>query len=111
MLAILGLSLIMNVIWGSIASGLRAERNAEFRGVAIRLASSQLARARVAKYGELSSVAAPAHDVTINNRVYKVETAVKTDPTQKLSTIVTTVTWKVGMRQLEYQATLVRSEL
>lgn len=111
MLAILGLSLIMNVIWSSIASGLRAERNAEFRGVAIRLASSELARARVAKYEELSSVAAPAHDVTINDRTYKVETAVKSDPAQKLCTVVTTVTWKVGMRQLDYQATLIRSEL
>lgn len=111
MLAIMGLSLIMNIIWASIAAGLRAEQNAELRGVAIRLASSELARARVVKYGELSSVASPARDEVVNDRTYRVDTAVRPDPTAKMCSIVTTVTWKVGMRQLEYQATLIRSEL
>lgn len=111
MLAIMGLSLIMNVIWASIAAGLRAEQNSELRGVAIRLASSELARARVAKYEELSSVASPAHNEVIDDRTYTVETAVRSDPAAKMCSIVTTVTWKMGIRQLEYQSTLIRSEL
>ena len=111
MLAIMGLSLIMNVIWASIAAGLRAELNSEMRGVAIRLASSELASARVARYEDLSSVASPSHKEVIDDRIYQVQTVVSPDPAGKMCSIVTTVTWEVGMRQLRYEASLVRSEL
>jgi hypothetical protein len=113
MLAILGLSILLNVIWGSISAGLRAERNAELRGVAVRLAASELARARVAKFVDLEPAEPPAQKVMVNDRPYQVKTVISADPDlpDDLRRIVTTVTWEVGTRRLSYEATLLRSKL
>jgi hypothetical protein len=109
MLALLGLSLLLNVILASISAGLQAERNAEFRGVAIRLVASEMAKARMMAFADLGGLEAPERQVMVDDHPYRLTTRVRFQ--DELCQIVTSVTWKAGRRHLAYEAALIRSRL
>lgn len=112
MLAILGLSLLLSVILASISANLRAERNADLRATAIRMASSEMATARMTEFDELEALS-HTEIVDVSGKEYVLKTAVTRDSAfpDGLRTIVITVTWKDGARHLQYESKLIKSRL
>ena len=110
MLAVLGLSLLLNVILASISANLRVERNADFRMEAIRLASSQLATAQTLPFDQLDGLSG-TRQVEQGGRQLRMQTTVSSSGSPDLRKIVIVVTWKDGVRNLTYDTELVRSRL
>ncbi len=112
MLAILGLSLLLSVILASISADLRAERNADLRATAIRIASSEMATARMTEFDELEAL---SHQeiVDVSGKEYSLRTVVTRDSgfPNDIRTVVITITWKDGARHLQYDSKLIKSRL
>lgn len=112
MLAVLGCSLLLFVLLGSISSSLQAERNADLRGAAIRLAGTEIARFKSVPFDDLK-----AHSQTVTTetwgRPYKVTTTVKpsAELPDKLFEVEVVVAWKAAARELSYHAKTKRSKL
>ena len=112
MLTILGCSLLLQVILGSITSGLQAERNGDLRGVAIRLAGSEIAQFKMKPFDEIKAGTTTAEPIQYN-RPFKVvtTTSVPADAPEHLREIAVVVTWKAGARDVSYATTVRRSRL
>lgn len=112
MLAILGCSLLLFVLLGSVSSSLRAERNADLRGTAIRLAGSEVARFKSVEFSDLEP-SSKSYVAETLGRPYKVTSTVKPSAQlpDRLYEVEVVVSWKAGPRELSYHAKCMRSKL
>lgn len=112
MLTILGCSLLLQVMLGAITSGLQAERNADLRGTAIRLASSEVARFKMIPFDELEA-GQKSVELTLHDRPFTVTTsvAVSREVPEHLREMSVVVTWEAGARDLSYTSSVMRSRL
>lgn len=107
MLAMLALSLLLQVMLSAIGAGLRAEREAEWRGEAIRLASSELAQVQALPFEDLAERGKGWREVSGPGTLYRLERSWREDPDGGLSRVL--VTWKAGRREHRYEVSLWRS--
>lgn len=112
MLTILGCSLLLQVMLGSITSGLQAERNADLRGTAIRLASSEIARFKMTPFDDLEEKQTRSVHL-LHDREFVVTSAVAVskEVPEHLREMSVAVVWKAGARDLSYTSGVMRSRL
>jgi hypothetical protein len=112
MLAVLGCSLLLQVLLFSITTGLQAERNAELRGAAMRSAASEVARFRMTAFADLKAES-KTWEVEMFERPFTIAKTIKpsSEFPETLWQIEVIVGWRSGGRTVTYRASTSRSRL
>ena len=117
LVGLLGLAIVLNMLFASIAGGLKVERTADMRMTAVRLAASQRAMVGMSPFDDLRMLAG-AKKENVGGKEYIVETTVEKeeggsgpDGTEERYNVMIVVRWQDGARPLHFDLALKRSRL
>lgn len=117
LVALLGVAIVLNMLFASIGGSLKAERTADLRMSAVRLAASQRAVVEMTEFDELMALNG-VETKSVGGYEFKVRTTLNRegggsgpDGTEELYAVKIRVDWADGKRTPFYEIELKRSKL
>ena len=118
LVALLGVAIVLNMLFASIGGSLKAERTADLRMSAVRLAASQRAVVEMTEFDELMTLNGVVETTSVRSTEFKVKTTLQRegggsgpDGTEERYAVKIRVDWNDGMRCPVYEIELKRSKL